>query len=244
MIKRGRVHIGTSGWNYPHWRGFFYPEKMPQKKWLEFYLEHFTTVEINNTFYQLPAEKTFMNWHDSVPDDFVFAVKASRFITHMKKLKDPQESLSKFIDRSKLLKGKLGVILYQLPPRWRYNGERLSQFLKALPKNIRAAFEFRDRSWWNDDVYDMLKKHDAAFCIFELDKAQSPEMVTASFVYLRMHGPEGAYEGSYSDKELKNWGKKIGQWSRDSLDVYCYFDNDQAAFAAHNARTLKRILKL
>ena len=109
---------------------------------------------------------------------------------------------------------------------------------------MRAAFEFRDQSWWNDEACEMLKKHDAAFCIFELNKVRSPEIMTASFVYLRMHGPEGAYEGSYSDKELKNWGKKIGQWSRDSLDVYCYFDNDQAAFAAHNALTLKKILKL
>jgi uncharacterized protein YecE (DUF72 family) len=216
---------------------------MPQKKWLEFYLEHFQTVEINNTFYQLPAENTFINWHKSVPDNFTFAVKVSRFITHMKKLKDPKESLGKFIDRVKLLKKKLGVILYQLPPRWRYNEERLSQFLKTLPKNIRAAFEFRDQSWWNDDACELLKKHNAAFCIFELDKVQSPELVTTSFVYLRMHGPQGAYEGSYSDKELKKWAEKIGNWSRSGLDVYCYFDNDQAAFAAHNALTLKRMIE-
>lgn len=243
MPKQGKLYIGTSGWNYNHWREHFYPEKLPSKKWLEYYIEKFDTVEINNTFYQLPKESALKNWVETTPDDFLFTVKASRYITHMKKLKDPVEAFGKFRDRVELLGGKLGPILFQLPPRWKANPERLEGILKILPKGQRAAFEFRDQSWWNEEIYGILKRHNAAFCIYELDGMESPKEFTADWIYLRMHGPDGSYEGSYSKQELAGWAGAITQWRKKGMDIYCYFDNDEKAHAVNNALSLKEMFE-
>jgi uncharacterized protein YecE (DUF72 family) len=244
MVRgRKKFHIGTSGWNYNHWRNFFYPEDMSSKKWFDYYAERFQTVEINNTFYNLPQKKTFDNWYRMAPDNFVFSVKASRFITHMKKLKDPAQSLKKFIERTRNLKDKLGPILFQLPPRWKFNAERLKEFLEELPQEFRYTFEFRDKSWWNDRALELLNKYKAAFCIFELEGERTPKEVTADFVYIRMHGPGGAYQGSYDNRELAGWAGAISAWNRQKKDVYIYFDNDENAYAAHNALALKRMLE-
>ena len=159
MDNLERIHIGTSGWNYKHWRGPFYPKDLSQKKWLEFYIKKFHTVEINNSFYQLPEKTTFENWRDTVTEGFIFSVKASRYITHMKKLKEPNEALDRFLNRIEALKDKLGPILFQLPPRWKCNCERLKSFLNMMPDEFRYTFEFRDDSWWNDDVYEALSNH-------------------------------------------------------------------------------------
>ena len=236
-----RVHIGTSGWHYNHWRGPFYPGKLPAAKMLEFYVNRFDTVEINNSFYKLPSEETFANWRQATPAGFCFAVKASRFLTHNKKLKDPQNALHNFLPRAAALKQKLGPILFQLPPRWRVNVERLREFLQALPRHHRYAFEFREPSWNREEVYAALRRYNAAYCIFELDRYTSPLEVTADFAYVRLHGPGGRYQGSYSHPMLREWADWIGRCNR-LRDIYVFFDNDQAGYAAQNALQLKRLI--
>ena len=236
-----RVHIGTSGWHYKHWCGPFYPEKHSPAKMLEFYLAHFDTVEINNSFYKLPSEETFAKWRQATPAGFCFAVKASRFLTHNKKLKDPGNALHNFLPRAGALKEKLGPILFQLPPRWRVNVERLREFLDVLPRHHRYAFEFREPSWNTEAVYAVLRRYNAAYCIFELDRYTSPLEVTADFAYVRLHGPGGRYQGSYSRSMLQEWAEWICKWEK-LRDIYVYFDNDQAGYAAQNALELKRLM--
>ncbi len=244
MSKDKKIHIGTSGWYYQHWLGSFYPPEMKSRDFLNYYSRNFSTTEINNSFYQLPAAKTFINWQKTVPADFLFAVKASRYLTHMKKLKDSQQSLEKFIDRVSLLKDKLGPILFQLPPRWNVNAERLDNFLKALPKSYRYAFEFRNQSWFEEEIKEILKKHQAAFCIYDLENNLSPKWITANFSYIRLHGPEKlAYQGKYSQKELKDWAAFLKRLANQGKEVFCYFDNDQKGYATENALMLKKILQ-
>jgi uncharacterized protein YecE (DUF72 family) len=236
-----QVHIGTSGWHYNHWRGPFYPEKLPAARMLDFYITHFDTVELNNSFYKLPSVEAFANWRRSTPPGFCFAVKASRFLTHNKKLKDPESALQNFLPRAEALQEKLGPILFQLPPRWRVNVDRLREFLQALPRRHRYAFEFREPSWNTEAVYDTLRRHNAAYCIYELDCFHSPLEVTADFAYVRLHGPGGKYQGCYSPSTLREWAGRIAQWNK-LRAIYIYFDNDQAAYAAQNALALKRLL--
>lgn len=238
MEGGSRVHIGTSGWHYQHWRGNFYPPELPVRDWLGFYYRHFETVEINNSFYQLPSENTLRTWHASVPGGFTFAVKASRFITHMKKLTDPRISSALFFDRMVLLGEKLGPILFQLPPHWRPNLDRLDAFLAALPGGHQYSLEFRDFSWLIEPVFEVLARHNAALCIYNFNHLTSPVTSTASFVYLRLHGPGGPYQGKYSSEEIVAWAKEIARWTRQGKEVYCYFDNDTAGYAPQNAREL------
>jgi uncharacterized protein YecE (DUF72 family) len=235
------IRIGTSGWHYRHWKGPFYPEKFPAAKMLQFYRDRFMTVEINNSFYRLPTEAAIEEWKQAVPDDFVFAVKASRYITHMKRLKEPETSTEKFFAQVAHLGRKLGPILFQLPPRWNADPERLDAFLAALPRRRRYAFEMRDPSWFDDRVNKVLEKHHAAFCIYDFDRRQSPRTVTAGFVYVRLHGPDGKYAGTYSDEALADWARAFAAWDRAGKDVYCYFDNDQAGYAAKDALRLKQL---
>jgi uncharacterized protein YecE (DUF72 family) len=236
------IRIGTSGWHYKHWIGRYYPKDIKPAAMLAWYLRDFDTVEINNTFYRLPEESAFEAWRESVPDDFVFALKGSRFITHMIKLKDPNRGIVNFVPRAKLLGKKLGPILWQLPPGWNVNVERLDEFLTALPKRIRYAFELRNRSWLTDEVLEVLHRHNAAFCIYELAGYQSPIEVTADWTYVRLHGPTSSkYRGSYSDSQLDQWAKRIDDWKKKLRAIYVYFDNDDSAYAVNNALTLKRI---
>jgi len=236
-----RVHIGTSGWHYNHWRGPFYPEKLPAAKMLQFYFAHFDTVELNNSFYKLPSVPTFDTWRQATPPGFCFAVKASRFLTHNKKLKEPENALQNFLPRAEALQEKLGPILFQLPPRWRVNVERLEAFLQALPRRHRYAFEFREPSWNTEVVYATLRRHNAAYCIFELDCFTSPLEVTADFAYVRLHGPGGKYQGCYTGATLRQWAKWIEEQKK-LRAIYIYFDNDQAGYAARNALELKRLI--
>jgi uncharacterized protein YecE (DUF72 family) len=238
------IRVGTSGWNYTHWAGPFYPRELAQDRWLRFYAERFSTVEINNSFYNLPEAGVFRSWGDSVPDDFVFSVKASRYITHMKKLKDPRDSVHRFVDRASGLDEKLGPVLFQLPPRWKVNPGRLEAFLGELPEGIRYAFEFRDRTWFCREVYDLLRGRGAAFCIYHLAGALSPRVVTAGFVYVRLHGPGAAYQGSYDRETLSGWAGAFSTWDRRGRDVYCYFDNDQRGYAARDAAALRSMIAL
>lgn len=239
MVAR-RIHIGTSGWSYDHWQGLFYPDGLAADQRLAYYARHLRTVEINSSFYKLPSSDALLHWHDSVPDDFVFAVKASRYITHMKKLTEPRRTVKRFIGRVEALRDKLGPILFQLPPRWHINLERLSAFLKILPQDYRFAIEFRDPSWFDPRVYDLLTEHAVAFCIFDLNGVLSPMEATADFIYMRLHGPNGSYRGQYEDQTLIAWADTIKRWRREGREVYCYFDNDEAAYAVHDAMRLQK----
>jgi uncharacterized protein YecE (DUF72 family) len=240
-MKRGIIYIGTSGWHYAHWVGPFYPEHMPSGEFLSYYTSHFETVEINNTFYHLPSIQTLQDWRAGTPKDFLFACKGSRFISHMKKLKDPRPSIKRFFQTIEVLGKKLGPILFQLPPRWRINMTRLDDFLKVLPKKYCFAFEFRDESWFDQTIFDLLAKNNAGFCLYNLAGRWSPEVVTADFVYIRLHGPDGPYQGEYDGKILRTWAKKCVKWSSEGKDVYCYFDNDQKGYAVKNAMKLKQM---
>lgn len=244
MGKTGATfHIGTSGWSYTHWKGPFYPPDIRGEEMLAHYCRHFRSVEINNSFYHLPAAETLHHWSDNTPDDFIFSVKASRYITHMKKLKDPAESLSAFFQRISVLGDKLGPILFQLPPHWRYNQERLSHFLASLSSDYRYVFEFRDTSWLSQPCYDLLSRHGAALCIYELDGYLSPRETTADFVYVRLHGPGGPYRGNYDTRTLSGWAGAFSSWSAQGRECFCYFDNDEAGYAALNAGALQAMLQ-
>jgi uncharacterized protein YecE (DUF72 family) len=242
MVPAGAIHIGTSGWHYDHWRGSFYPEDLAAAGFLEFYAARFHTVEINNSFYQLPAAATFDHWRDTVPAGFIFAVKGSRYITHMKKLLEPEQTLEPLLERVVRLQPKLGPLLFQLPPRWRFNPERLEAFLQALPPRGRYTLEFRDQSWINRDAGAILRRHNVAFCIYELAGYLSPLEVTADFVYIRLHGPDGAYQGRYGAAALAGWAEKIASWAGAGREVFCYFDNDEAGYAARDAQELQEMV--
>lgn len=234
-----KYYIGTSGWHYDHWRGPFYPEDLPSKGLLDFYVRSFSTVEINRTFYSLPEKRVFTDYAKRVPASFIFSVKASRYITHVKRLKDPKLSLSRLFSRIRGLGRHLGPVLFQLPPKMQVNPERLETFLKALPKGHRYVFEFRHLSWFVEEIYELLRKYNAAFCISELGDLVTPTIVTADFVYVRLHGPKGAYAGKYSLPALKKWARFF---QKQKKDVYCYFDNDEAGYAVMNAKTLQSIV--
>jgi uncharacterized protein YecE (DUF72 family) len=236
-VEKYRIHIGTSGWHYKHWLGTFYPEEVKASGQFDYYKTHFNTVEINNSFYRLPAPETFAGWRENTPEGFVFAVKASRYITHMKKLRDPKQSLAAFLENSAYLEKKLGVILFQLPPFLKNNTAILQEFLQSLPKGERYVFEFRNESWYTPEIYTLLKKYNCAFCIYELDGFQTPLEVTADFVYVRLHGPGRKYQGSYDRAALKLWAARCREWQK-SGDVFLYFDNDEKGYAAFNAESL------
>lgn len=243
MQDSKNIHIGTSGWNYKHWKGSFYPEDLAQTRWLTFYSERLKTVEVNNSFYQLPSEKTFREWHEAVAEKFIFSVKASRYITHMKKLKEPGEALTNFLARAEVLEDKLGPILFQLPPRWGFNLERLTSFLQLLPGDFKYTFEFRDSSWFKQETYQALQEHNAAFCIYEFAGRLSPKEVTADFIYIRLHGPqEEAYRGQYSTEALSGWAGAFSAWLNQVNEIYCYFDNDEKGYAAQDALRLKEMV--
>lgn len=209
---------------------------------LEYYAQRFRCIEINSTFYRLPGEQTLQQWYDSTPDDFRFAVKASRFITHMKKLAEPRKTVPVLLHRLSTLGDKLGPILFQLPPRWRFNEARLGNFLDSLSHEFRYAFEFRDPSWLNERSFELLSRHAAAFCIYELDGFLSPKQVTTDFIYVRLHGPDGAYQGSYDKQTLAGWAGAFSTWSGNGQAIYCFFDNDQRGYAAQDALRLQAMI--
>lgn len=237
------IRIGTSGYHYKHWVGTFYPAKMPASKMLAYYVRHFDTLELNNSFYRLPTIEAFESWRDSTPKNFVFAVKASRFITHNKKLKDPENALDNILPRAEHLGKKLGPVLFQLPPKWKVNIERLEALLEILPPEHRYAFEFRETSWMTPEVTRLLRRFNAAFCIYELAGYRSPFDITADFAYVRLHGPgAGKYQGSYSKTQLREWARRIEDWASRLKAIYIYFDNDQAGYAAKNALQLREMV--
>lgn len=246
--------IGTSGWIYGHWEGIFYPEKLPSKDKLRYYSKHFKTAEINYSFYHLPRPSTYQNWYSQVPKGFVFAVKASRFITHIKRLDGVKDAWQQFLENALHLKEKLGPILFQFPPSFKATAEnikRLEDFLKFITKyeirntksKIHYAFEFRHKTWCNEKIYKLLKKYNIAWVIADSPRYPKAEVVTADFVYIRMHGSKILFASKYTKEELKNLAQKIKNWLKNS-DVYCYFNNDAYGYAVQNAKELIKILKI
>jgi len=243
MPGRSRhIFIGTSGWSYNHWRGLFYPRKSSTKEWFDHYTKYFDTVEINNTFYNLPDATVFKNWQRQAPADFIYTIKANRFITHMKKLKDPEGPIRNFFSRAEYLKDHLGPILYQLPPRWKCNTERLESFLKILPKNKTHVFEFRDDSWHTEEVFEILDSYKASFCVHDMPYVKCPAIAMGKAAYLRFHGASALYRGGYSVNILKKWAKWITAQSKERK-VYVYFNNDAEGHAVKDAIKLKKLYK-
>jgi len=244
-----RVFVGTSGYTYRHWwDGVFYPRTLPQKEWLEFYSQFFDTVELNVSFYRLPNRNTFEGWYQRTPGRFHFSAKGSRFITHIKRLRDCAEPLGVFFDHALGLKEKLNVILWQLPPTFKVNLSRLKEFCSLLTEvsashPVRQAFEFRDESWFCPDVYRLLREHNFSLCVAHSSTLPYVERATADFVYVRFHGGESLYGSNYSEGELRDWSKRITGWLGEGLDVYSYFNNDAFGFAVKNALALRGLLE-
>jgi uncharacterized protein YecE (DUF72 family) len=239
------IRVGTSGWHYAHWQGPYYPADLPASGWLGHYARDFLSVEVNGTFYGLPEPATFLDWREGTPEGFLFALKAPRAITHLHKLRNCGAPLDLFLARARLLGPKLGPLLFQLPPRWHANPVRLASFLDQLPSGLRYAFELRDPSWHDPAVYRVLQERNAAFCVYDLAGFTTPHVVTADFVYVRLHGPRPeAYSGSYGEPQLRDWAARARQWAgRGGKDVYLFFDNDQAGYAVRNATSIRKYLE-
>lgn len=243
MGSLGAARVGCSGWQYKHWRGEFYPGDLAASRWFEHYASLFDTVEINNTFYRLPEEQTFAAWAARAPKRFLFAIKASRFLTHMKKLKDPQEPLNRLFSRMRPLGRHLGPVLYQLPPGWKLDLERLEQFLQLLPRRARHAIEFREPSWYRDDTLELLARLGVALVLHDMRGSATARERVGPFVYVRFHGAAGTYSGSYSDRRLADWADWLHGQRASGADVYAYFNNDVGGHAPRNAVTLRRFLE-
>ncbi len=237
------IRIGTSGWVYNHWRTLFYPIELKQSEWFPYYAQHFDTVEINYSFYRLPNESVFDKWKKQAPSGFIYTLKFSRFLTHVKKLRDPEQPLHTFLYRADHLTETLGPILYQLPPSWEINLSRFQSFIEVLPKNYQHVIEFRNPSWLTENVFQLMRQHHISHCIHDKLEFDSPLPITASPIYIRLHG-DSAPHGDYQDRFLKKWAEQIGDWHKQSYDVYIYFNNDFEGYALKNAMSLKKLLKL
>lgn len=237
------IRIGCSGWNYRHWRGAFYPAKLPVKHWFAHYAQHFDTVEINNSFYRLPKAETFDAWREHAPPGFRYAVKANRFLTQAKKLKDCEAPLARMLPPFRHLGPTLGPVLYQLPPRFRCNLERLESFLRLLPTDMTSVFEFRDSSWYDDAALALLDHYGAGFCTHDMPGLASPRWASGTCAYLRFHGGQGKYWGRYADEALLDWTDWIAAQVRAGRTVWVYFNNDIDAAAIQDAATLRAMLR-
>jgi uncharacterized protein YecE (DUF72 family) len=237
------IRIGCSGWVYKHWRGLFYPEGLPQTRWFARYAEEFDTVEINNSFYHLPKPATFEKWRDQTPPGFCYAVKANRYLTQAKKLKDCEEPLERMMSAVRHIGDRLGPMLYQLPPRMKINLERLENFLEILPRDVTSVFEFRDRSWYVDETYQMLDRHGAGFVVHDMARSKTDRIAVGPAVYVRFHGGVGKYWGRYSDERLLSWTDWLTEQARQGRTCWCYFNNDIQGHAIEDARTLKSMVR-
>jgi len=216
---------------------------LPKPKWLSFYASQFTTVELNNSFYRLPSQKAFSTWHDSTPDNFVFAVKVSRFITHMKRLRNLGSAVENFLSQAASLKEKLGPLLYQLPPNMKRNDELLDNLLYTLPSEYQHVIEFCHKSWIDEKVFDILRRQGVGLCVFDMPGFSCPLVATSDFAYIRLHGSEGLYSSAYTDEELTQWADRIAGLGQRIKASYIYFNNDAEAFAVKNAIKLRNLLQ-
>jgi uncharacterized protein YecE (DUF72 family) len=236
------VRIGTSGWQYRHWRGRFYPTDLPTAKWLEHYTRYFDTVELNNPFYRQPERKTFEKWRRSVPDDFVYAVKLNRFITHIKRLHIERDSVERSYGTLAGLGPKAAVVLVQLPPRMRFDEERADRFFRMVARRRRRhAIEPRDASWFTDAALAFLRGRNIALVAGETPRWPTHLAATADFVYLRFHGPGRLYASNYEDDALREWAARIKAWRAEGRDVFAYFNNDEQGYAVRNALRLREL---
>jgi uncharacterized protein YecE (DUF72 family) len=236
------IRIGCSGWNYRHWRGVFYPEGLPVKRWFARYAEAFDTVEVNASFYRLPTAETFTAWRDQAPGGFCYAIKTPRFITHMHKLKDCERGVAEFLGRARRLAPALGPILYQLPPKWRFDRERLERFLALLPRDLNHVFEFREPSWLADEVLAMLDDAGVGFCAHDFPGLATEQTATGNLAYVRFHGTGGKYWGRYSEQALADWADWMHTQEAAGRTVWAYFNNDIHADAIADAAALKRFV--
>jgi uncharacterized protein YecE (DUF72 family) len=239
LDRKAQVRIGCSGWQYKHWKGDFYPVELPQSRWLAHYARTFDTVEINSTFYRLAEANTFAQWAEKTPPGFLYSVKASRFLTHMKKLKDPEGPVARFFDRAGHLGCHLGPVLYQLPPAWPVNLERLHHFLTTLPRTYSHAIEFRDPSWYDDAVFDLLREYNVALCLHDMHGSATGQLAVGPFVYVRFHFGTQRYGGRYDDRRLDDWADWLGQRWSEGIDVFGYFNNDIGGHAPRDAVRLR-----
>ncbi|MPZ48482.1 MAG: DUF72 domain-containing protein [Dehalococcoidia bacterium] len=234
--------IGCSGWSYKHWRGDFYPRGVPATRWLDHYASIFDTVELNGSFYRLPSEAAVKSWRERAPANFRFSAKVSRLITHFRRLRNCEQPLARYLDRVQLLGDKLGPLLYQLPPNLECEPALLKDFLRLLPPGLSHAFEFRHQSWWTPEIYDLLRDHGASFCVFDMDRTQTPLVTTSPALYMRFHGPEAAYRTGYSDAALSRWKIRIGEM-KGIQQAWVYFNNDVGGHAPRDALRLKQLLE-
>lgn len=237
------IHIGTSGWSYNHWAGDFYPAGLRKSKWLAYYSGEFGTVEINSSFYHLPKPQTFINWSSSTPDNFIFSVKVSRYITHIKRLADCGEALKRLLSTAEMLGEKLGVFLFQLPPNFKKDRSRLTEILNILPEHGKFAFEFRDDTWFEKEIYELLNDSGCAVVISSSPKFPFRQVITGSLCYIRMHGSQHLYRSCYPKDELKRVAWLINRNLKKNIETYVYFNNDAESFAVENARTLKELMR-
>jgi uncharacterized protein YecE (DUF72 family) len=240
--KRPELRIGCSGWQYRHWRGDFYPAELPQSRWFGDYALTFDTVEINNSFYRLPDADAFRKWREQAPPRFLYAVKASRYLTHMKKLKDPEDPIERFFENARHLGSRLGPTLYQLPPRFPVNLERLEHFLAALPKRYRHTVEFRDPSWYDERVYALLRRYRVSLCLHDMEGSVTGAMAVGPFIYVRFHHGTKKYGGRYSDARLEAWADWLAARYSEGQDVFAYFNNDTGGHAPRDAVRLRRFV--
>jgi len=236
------IHLGTSGWSYPGWRGIFYPPDLPSKRWLEFYAARFLTVEINMTFYRLPAPGTLKGWLEKTPPDFRFTLKAFRLITHLKRLRGVTEDVRHFYGLADLLGDKLGCILFQLPPSAALDLDLLAGFLRTLPKGHRNVIEFRHPSWYDERVFELMRRERTALCIVPSGRVPSTPVETSDVAYIRFHGPSGRYDSSYSEQELAEWAAIIRGLR--ASERFVYFNNDYRGYAVLDGRRLAEMLGL
>jgi uncharacterized protein YecE (DUF72 family) len=235
------IRIGTSGWEYRHWAGGFYPSDLARDRWLEHYAAEFATVELNNSFYRLPDADQFEVWAHRVPQRFRFAVKASRYLTHIKRLRDPKEPLRRLWSRARHLGVRLGPVLYQLPPRWKPDLDRMDAFLAAVPEGPQAI-EFRDRRWYGETTLRALESASVALCLHDMTGSSTPPTPIGPLVYVRFHGSGARYGGSYSTQRLTAWADRIAGWAADDLPVWVYFNNDAGGHAVRDADRLRTLV--
>jgi uncharacterized protein YecE (DUF72 family) len=235
------LYVGTSGWQYPHWKDVFYPAKLAQRLWLPHYTEGFQTVEVNNTFYNLPSASVFEQWKRVSPRDFIFALKMSRFLTHLKRLHEPEEPVRRFMERARKLGPKLGPILIQLPPRYHANLELLEATLRLFPRSARVAVEFRDESWFTAKTSALLERLGVALCLADSPRRKQPVWRTADWGFVRFHEGRGQSGPGYRRDVLRRWVRRLAEMWPARADIYAYFNNDSAGYAVRDAITFAEL---
>ena len=235
----GPIRVGTSGWHYKHWRGPFYPADLQPPAMLRYYASRFDCVELNNSFYRLPTRQAFTQWRDATPQGFAFAIKASRFMTHVKKLQNARQTIGRLTSAAAGLGPKRGPVLFQLPPTWGVDVGRLRAFLQAWPRDWPNTWEFREDGWFRDEVYEVLAEYGAGLCLHDLGGRKVPEVLTADLIYVRLHGPGVAYQDSYPDASLQAWAGRLVGWAAEGYTPWVFFNNDAGGHAAHDATRLR-----